>query len=54
MNTSSPDVPGDSNLTEHQIEVTSEEPILSKPYAVPYNVRVPKGGYPSNAADGRD
>ncbi|CAB4015681.1 Hypothetical predicted protein [Paramuricea clavata] len=33
------DVPGDSNLTEHQIEVTSEEPIRSKPYAIPYNVR---------------
>ena len=33
------DVPGDSNLTEHQIEVTSEEPIPSKPYAIPYNVR---------------
>jgi hypothetical protein len=32
-------VPGDSNLTEHQIEVTSEEPIRSKPYAIPYNVR---------------
>jgi hypothetical protein len=33
------DVPGDSNLTEHQIEVTSEEPIRSKAYAIPYNVR---------------
>ena len=33
------DVPGDSNLTEHQIEATSEEPIRSKPYAIPYNVR---------------
>ena len=33
------DVLGDSNLTEHQIEVTSEEPIRSKPYAIPYNVR---------------
>ncbi|CAB4032356.1 Hypothetical predicted protein [Paramuricea clavata] len=33
------DVPGNSNLTEHQIEVTSEEPIRSKQYAVPCNVR---------------
>ena len=33
------DVPGDSNLTEHQIEVTSEEHIRSKPYAIPYKVR---------------
>ena len=33
------DVPGDSNLTEHQLAVTSEEPIRSKPYAIPYNVR---------------
>ena len=33
------DVPGDSNLTEHQIELTSEEPVRSKPYSIPYNVR---------------
>ena len=35
------DVPGDSNLTEHTIELTSEEPVRSKPYAhaVPYSVR---------------
>lgn len=33
------DVPGDSNLAEHQIELTSEEPVRSKPYAIPYNVR---------------
>jgi hypothetical protein len=33
------DVPCDSDLTEHQIEVTSKEPIRSKPYAIPYNVR---------------
>ena len=49
------DVPGDSNLTEHQIEVTSEETIRSKPYAnTLQRERVPKGGYPSNDADGRD
>ena len=33
------DVPGDSNLTEHQIELTSEEPVRSKPYVIPCNVR---------------
>ncbi len=33
------DLPGDSNLTEHQIELTSEEPVRSKPYVIPYNVR---------------
>ena len=32
-------VPGDSNLMEHQIELSSEEPIRSKPYVIPYNVR---------------
>ncbi len=33
------DMPGDSYLTEDQIGLTSDEPVRSKPYTIPYNVR---------------
>ena len=33
------DVPGNSTLAEHHLDLTSEEPVRSKPYPVPYNVR---------------
>ncbi|XP_068207579.1 uncharacterized protein [Palaemon carinicauda] len=33
------DIPGTSNKGEHKIELTSHEPVRSKPYPVPYGVR---------------
>jgi transposase InsO family protein len=33
------DIPGTSNLGEHRIELTSNEPVRSKPYPVPYGIR---------------
>ena len=33
------DLPGNTNIIEHELELTSEEPVRSKPYVVPYNVR---------------
>ena len=33
------DMPGNANLIEHEVKLTSDEPIRSKPYTIPYNVR---------------
>jgi hypothetical protein len=33
------DVPGNANIIEHEVKLTSDEPIRSKPYTIPYNVR---------------
>ena len=33
------DIPGNSNLIEHEVELISDEPIRSKPYVIPYSVR---------------
>ena len=33
------DIPGNSNLIEHEVELISYEPIRSIPYVIPYNVR---------------
>ena len=33
------DKPGTTNLVEHHIELTSNDPIRSKPYPIPYSVR---------------
>ena len=33
------DVPGETNLLEHSIETTSNDPVRVKPYPIPYNVR---------------
>ena len=33
------DKPGTTNLVEHHIELTSDDPIRSKPYPIPYSVR---------------
>ena len=32
------DVPGKSNLIQHRVELTENEPIRSKPYSLPYAV----------------
>ena len=33
------DIPGSTNIIQHRIHLTSDEPIRSKPYPVPYSVR---------------
>jgi len=33
------EVPGTTNLVQHHIKLTSEEPVRSKPYPVPYSLR---------------
>ncbi|CAB3983177.1 Hypothetical predicted protein [Paramuricea clavata] len=33
------DVPGNANIIEHEVKLTADEPIRSKPYTIPYNVR---------------
>jgi hypothetical protein len=33
------DVPGNANIIEHEVKLTSDEHIRSKPYTIPYNVR---------------
>ena len=33
------DVPGNTDLISHRIKLTSEEPVRSKPYPIPYNIR---------------
>lgn len=37
------DVPGNTDLAKHRIELTSEYPVRSKPYAVPFNIRLSRG-----------
>ena len=32
-------LPGNTNIIEHELKLTSEDPVLSRPYVVPYNVR---------------
>ena len=34
-----PDMPGDANVIEHEVKLTSDEPMRSKAYVIPYNVR---------------
>ena len=33
------DLPGSTNLVEHKVKLTCDEPVRSKPYAIPYFVR---------------
>ena len=33
------EAPGTTNLVQHHIKLTSEEPVRSKPYQVPYSLR---------------
>ena len=33
------DVPGHANIIEHEVKLTSDEPVRSKPYTIPYNAR---------------
>ena len=33
------DVPGHANVIEHEVKLTSDEPIRSKPYTIPYSAR---------------
>ena len=33
------DVPGHANIIEHEVKLTSDKPVRSKPYTIPYNAR---------------